>query len=229
MNPEKTLDYEPGVLRSLQTKEQTKAFYNKIAKVYDLLSEESEKPMRESGLKKLAPQPGQRVLEIGFGTGHSLAEIAKAIDPGGKALGIDLSDQMVEHAQSLLDQEGLADRAELTCGDATHLPYESDSLDGIFFSFTLELFDTPEIPQVLAECKRTLKPGGRIVVVAVSKQGKEGMLRKAFEWMHQHFPNLMDCRPIYVREALEAAGFDVKEADVESMWVPVEIVLAVKP
>ena len=82
---------------------------------------------------------------------------------------------------------------------------------------------------MLAECKRTLKPGGRIVVVAVSKQGKEGMMCRAFEWMHQHFPNLMDCRPIYVRAALEAAGFNVKEADVESMWVPVEIVLAVKP
>ena len=44
----------------------------------------------------------------------------------------------------------------------------------------------------------------------------------------QAFPNLMDCRPIYVRRALEAAGFTIKEADVESMWVPVEIVLAEK-
>ena len=50
-----------------------------------------------------------------------------------------------------------------------------------------------------------------------------------FEWAHLHFPNLMDCRPIYVRRALEASGFTIKEADVESMWVPVEIVLAEKP
>jgi hypothetical protein len=39
----------------------------------------------------------------------------------------------------------------------------------------------------------------------------------------------MDCRPIYVRRALEASGFKINQADVESMWVPVEIVLAEKP
>ncbi|MBS0207057.1 MAG: methyltransferase domain-containing protein [Planctomycetes bacterium] len=221
--------YEPGVLRVLQSKEQTKSFYNKIAKVYDLLSEESEKPMREAGLAMLAPQPGERILEIGFGTGHCLAEIARAVGPGGSVLGVDISDQMLAHAQSLLQREGLADRVELRCGDAGQLPFESNSVDGIFFSFTLELFDTPELPLVLAECRRVLRPQGRIVVVAVSKEGHQGVIVHLFEWMHQHVPNLMDCRPIYVRRALEAAGFSIQAADVKSMWVPVEIVLAQKP
>jgi demethylmenaquinone methyltransferase/2-methoxy-6-polyprenyl-1,4-benzoquinol methylase len=228
MTPEPPLPYEPGVLRVFQTKDSTRAFYNKIARVYDLLSEQSEKPMRENGLRKLAPQPGERILEVGFGTGHCLVEIARAVGAGGTVLGIDISDQMLAHAQGLLTKEGLADRVELKCGDAGRLPYESNSVDGLFFSFTLELFDTPEIPQVLAECKRVLRPGGRIVVVAVSKEGKQGVIVSIFEWAHLHFPNLMDCRPIYVRQALEAAGFTIREADVESMWVPVEIVLGVK-
>jgi demethylmenaquinone methyltransferase/2-methoxy-6-polyprenyl-1,4-benzoquinol methylase len=68
-----------------------------------------------------------------------------------------------------------------------------------------------------------------MVVVAMSKAGKQGVLVKAYEWTHRHFPNLMDCPPIYVRRALEAAGFEIKEADIESMWVPVEVVLASKP
>ena len=55
MPDEVTLDYEPGVLRVLQTKSETKAFYDKIAKVYDLLAEHSERPMREAGLRLLAP------------------------------------------------------------------------------------------------------------------------------------------------------------------------------
>ncbi|HUY88748.1 MAG TPA: methyltransferase domain-containing protein [Pirellulales bacterium] len=229
MANDESLDYEPGVLRVLQTKQQTKHYYDKIAKVYDLLSEEAEKPMREAGLKKLAAQPGERILEIGFGTGHCLVEIARAVGPQGRALGIDISEQMRKLAGELLEREGLAERVELHCGDAEQLPFEADSLDGIFFSFTLELFDTPELPRVLAECKRVLRPGGRIVVVAVSREGKHGVMLELFEWTHKHFPNLMDCRPIYVRRALEAAGFTIQEADVESMWVPVEIVLGVKP
>jgi hypothetical protein len=62
-------EYEPDVLRVLQSKDETKAYYNKIAKVYDLLAEHSEQPMREKGLALLAAQPGQRILEIGFGGG----------------------------------------------------------------------------------------------------------------------------------------------------------------
>src|SRR6185437_10501992 len=130
--------------------------------------------MREAGLKMLAPQPGESILEVGFGTGHCLVEIAKAVGPSGKALGIDISDKMTELAQELLRTEGLADMADVRCGDAEQLPFKSNSLDGIFFSFTLELFDTPELPRVLAECKRVLRPGGRIVVVAVSREGKHG-------------------------------------------------------
>lgn len=229
MSDSTSLSYEPGVLRVLQTKEITRHYYNKIAKVYDILSEEAEKPMRETGIKMLAAQPGEKILEVGFGTGHCLVEIAQGVGDLGKVLGIDISDNMVSLAQELLQREGLADRANLRRGDAENLPYESNSLDGIFFSFTLELFDTPELPKVLTECKRVLRPGGRIVVVAVSREGKHGVMLNLYEWTHKHFPNLMDCRPIYVRRALEADGFKIDEADVQSMWVPVEIVRAVKP
>jgi demethylmenaquinone methyltransferase/2-methoxy-6-polyprenyl-1,4-benzoquinol methylase len=225
---EVTFDYEPGVLRVLQTKSETKAFYDKIAKVYDLLSEHSERPLREAGMKLLATVPGEHMLEIGFGTGHILAELANAVGPTGKVFGIDISENMLDHARGVLSNKGLIDRVSLDCGDAESLPYGDDSLDGIFMCFTLELFDTPDIPKVLAECMRVLRPGGRIVVVAVSKEGKEGFVILAFEWTHRHFPNLMDCRPIYVRRALDAAGFAIENSRTESMWVPVEIVLGRK-
>lgn len=222
------LDYEPGVLRVLQSKAETKSFYNKIAKVYDLLAERSEQPLREAGLKMLAAAPGERVLEIGFATGHCLVELARAVGPTGTVVGVDISESMVAESQRLLDGEALAARVELHCGDAEHLPFAADSFDGIFTSFTLELFDTPALPNVLAEWRRVLKPDGRLVVVAISKAGKEGLVLRAFEWTHRHFPNLMDCRPIYVRRALEACGFRVTQSQIEHMWVPVEVVCGVK-
>jgi len=220
---------EPGVLRVFTSKSESKAFYDKIAKVYDLLAEPSEGPVRQAALDSLAVREGERVLEIGFGTGHSLVAIAKAVGPGGKAYGIDISGQMLVHTRALAEREQIASRIELHCGDATRLPFADGSVDGIFMSFTLELFDTPEIPMVLAECKRVLRPGGRIVVAGMSKEDAHGAIFEMYEWSHRHFPNFVDCRPIFVRRAVEAAGFSVRDARKMMMWVPVEIVAAVKP
>jgi ubiquinone/menaquinone biosynthesis C-methylase UbiE len=220
--------HQPCVLRVLQTKEETKAFYDKIAKVYDVLAEHSEAPVREAGLAMLNAQPGQHVLEIGFGTGHSLIELARSVGRSGRVFGIDLSEKMLEISQELAAREGLDEWIELSCGDAVHLPYESESLDGIFMSFTLELFDTPEIPLVLAECKRVLKPGGRIVVVGMSRLLPEGLVTEIFEWTHRHFPNYLDCRPILVRRAIEDSGFQTCDSRIMKMWISVEVVCGAK-
>ncbi len=225
MNSENSNHDPSKVLRVLQSKSETKAFYDKISKVYDFLSEHSEAPVRKAGLQKLAPKSGETVLEIGYGTGHCLVDLARAVGSNGRVYGIDLSEGMQRQAEALLEREKLSSNVELQIGDASHLPYPSESMDGIFMSFTLELFDTPEIPLVLNECRRVLRSGGRIVVVGMSKEGKRGLVMRAFEWTHEHFPNFLDCRPIFVREAMEDAGFSIQEADSMQMWVSVEIVL----
>jgi demethylmenaquinone methyltransferase/2-methoxy-6-polyprenyl-1,4-benzoquinol methylase len=215
-------------LRVFETKEQTRAFYNKISHVYDLLSERSEAPMRKAGMELLKAKPGESILEIGFGTGHSLVSLAKAVGPKGRVLGLDLSDKMTKIAKENLAKAGLIERARIRCGDAAQLPYPAGSVDGVFMSFTLELFDTPEIPKVLDECKRVLRPGGRMVVVGMSKEGPKDPLVNVFEWTHKHFPKFLDCRPIYVRRAMEKAGLSVRKALTRHMWIPVEIILGVK-
>ena len=217
-----------AILRVMQTKRQTRAFYNKISRVYDLLSERSEAPMRKTGLNLLKVRPGERVLEIGFGTGHSLVALAKAVGPQGKVFGLDLSDQMFKQAKSNLVAASLLDRVRLRFGDGVKLPYGNDTMDGVIMSFTLELFDTPEILQVLAQCRRVLRPGGRLVVVGMSKDAKRVPLVGLFEWTHKHFPNFLNCRPIFVRRALEQAGFRIQRAVVKHMWIQVEIVLGLK-
>jgi ubiquinone/menaquinone biosynthesis C-methylase UbiE len=222
------LNYEPNVARGFNSREETRNYYNKIAKIYDVMAEHSEGPMRELGMTLLDVKPGEKILEIGFGTGHCVVELAKAAGPDGLVCGVDLSDKMLEMAQEFVNAAGYQDRVDLKRGDGETLEYPDGMFDGLFTSFTLELFDTPEIPKFLAECKRVLKPGGRFAVVAVSKMGKDGVIMKAYEWTHKHFPNLVDCRPIFVKAALEAGGFKIQKQEIENMWVPVEIVLATK-
>jgi demethylmenaquinone methyltransferase/2-methoxy-6-polyprenyl-1,4-benzoquinol methylase len=142
-------------------------------------------------------------------------------------MGIDLSEGMRSQSQALLQKQGLLDRVDLQCGDATHLPWPDESIDAVFMSFTLELFDNPEIPLVLAECHRVLRVGGRVGVVSMSKED-EGVAVEAFEWTHRHFPNLLDCRPIYARRAVEAAGFKIRESRKMNMWTKVALVVGEK-
>jgi ubiquinone/menaquinone biosynthesis C-methylase UbiE len=216
------------VLRVFQSRAQTKAFYNKISCFYDALADRSEAPVRKAGLQLLKARAGEKILEIGFGTGHVLETFAKAVGPEGKVFGLDLSDKMVSLAKRNLDEAGLLENTRLRCGDAEQLPYAAGTMDAVFMSFTLELFDTPEIPRVLNECKRVLRTGGRIVVVGMSKLGEHEPLIGVFEWAHRHFPNFIDCRPIYVRKVLEDSGFKIIKTLLKHMWIPVEVVLGAK-
>ena len=217
-----------GVLPVLQSKQEIKAFYNKIAKIYDILAERSEQTMRDRGIAVLDPKPGEHLLEIGCGTGHTVVSLAWDVGPNGEVDGLDIAENMVTLTKQLIEREHLSDRARAICGDAESLPFAQDSIDGIIMSFTLELFDLSDMHVVLSECRRVLRPGGRLVVIGISKEGKQGILIRTFEWTHRHFPNLMDCRPIYVRRALEAEGFQIEDDLVDQMWVPVEIVRGVK-
>jgi demethylmenaquinone methyltransferase/2-methoxy-6-polyprenyl-1,4-benzoquinol methylase len=217
------------ILRVFQSRKETRSFYDKISRFYDLLAERSEQPVRSAGLAKLGAMPGETVLEIGFGTGHCLALLAEATGPDGMIYGIDLSEGMLKVAQKTLRKNKARNRISTICGDATQLPFYPSTMDAVFMSFTLELFDTPDIPRVLSECRRVLRQDGRIVVVGMSKDSPARTMVHAFEWTHRHFPNFLDCRPIFVRRSLESAGFRIISTETKKMWVPVEIVLASLP
>ena len=206
------------------THEATRRNYNRLSRWYDLFSS-SERHFTEAGLRMLNVQPGEKVLEIGFGTGHSLVELARAAGQTGKVLGIDLSEGMLLVASKRVEEARVGRQVELSLGDATHLPESMEALDAVFMSFTLELFDTADMPLVLAECSRVLHKGGRLGVVSMAK--KNIIAVRLYEWAHAHFPNLLDCRPIHAQEVLRIAGFEIGEATMKSVWgLPVEIILA---
>ncbi len=223
-----TNEQPPHIQRVLTTHEAARAYYDKISGVYDLLSERAEEPMRDRGLELLAAQPGERVLEIGCATGHSTISLANSVGDSGHVDAMDLSPKMIRQAEANVHALELNSRVTLLVGDAMKLMSPDSSYDAVFMSFTLELFDTPELSQVLAEIRRVLRPGGRLGVVSVSHEGDESAALKIYEWAHRHLPNLVDCRPIYVRRLLESEGFEISACEIHSMWIPVETVVARK-
>jgi ubiquinone/menaquinone biosynthesis C-methylase UbiE len=218
------------ISRVVRSKEEAKTSYDKMSRWYDLLVGRSEKKFRDNGLDLLNVRDGENVLEIGFGTGHCTLALARSAGPSGKVYGIDISEGMLDITASRIEDAELSGRVELQLGDAANLPFPDDFFDAVFMSFTLELFDTPEIPVVLQQCQRVLKPGGRICVVSMSKEGKSGLMLRLYEWGHKKLPGYIDCRPIFVKTFLEKADFHIQKACIIRLWgLPVEIVLADKP
>ncbi len=206
-----------------------KAFYDRISGAYDILSDASEKRAREAGEDALDLRAGDRVLELGFGTGSTLIELTQKVLPGGVICGIDISSGMFEVAGEKIRKEGLQGAIELRIGDARKLPYADGSFDAVFMSFTLELFDEVDIPVVLGEARRVLVDGGKIAVVAMTPPADgehESPLEKGYVWMHRHFPHIIDCRPIPVASILADNGFEIIHDKRMMMWtMPVAVVV----
>jgi len=220
-------DQEPK--RVLRSKREAKANYDRIARWYDLAEGFWERKLRSFGLRELGSSEGEIILDVGVGTGTETLALAGSVGESGRVVGIDISSKMLGVARARIEKEGLAGRVSLLQCDAASLPFKAESFDRLFMSFTLELFDTPEIPLVLEEFREVLRPGGRIAIVSLTKSGGGSLARDIYELFHDRFPSVVDCRPIFVRRALEEAGFEVAEATLSSIWgLPVEIVLAEK-
>lgn len=215
------------ISRVNRTKTEAKTYYNHLSGYYDLLSGGMEYKISRLALDRLDITNKDRFLEIGFGTGKIIKKLISRSDFLGEIYGIDLSERMTEKTLKRLTEEEQR-RVHLNCGDAVSLPYPDRQFDKIFMSFTLELFDTPEIPMVLQECQRVLKDGGKIAIISMSKR-VENIMVKLYEWFHKKLPRQVDCRPIYTRELLEKEGFPIVEEIQKSLCgLPVDIIISGK-
>lgn len=217
----------PGILPVPRTKGDAKRTYDRISRYYDYLAGPFERKYAEMALEHLSIGKGETVLEIGFGTGRCLKRITESVGPKGKTYGIDISTGMMEITKKRLEKADLEDRVKLFCGDAASLPFDDSTFNAVFMSFTLELFDTPEIPKVLEQIKRVLKPDGRLAVVSISKENGESIFLRLYEWTHNKWPKYVDCRPIYVEQSLIDAGYQIKSKErVKIFRLPAEIIVA---
>ena len=208
----------------MTSREQTRQNYDRMSRWYDLFAS-SEKKFTRTGLQLLGVKAGEYILEIGFGTGHSLAALLEQAGDTGLVTGVELSPGMIGVARKRMQASRHERSVEIIQGDGTLLPLLTHSLDVVFLSFTLELFSDEEILVLLNECHRVLKREGRLGVVSLAK--RDVLACRLYEKGHERWPVLLDCRPIELRKNLEMGGFRVQALKVETMWgLPVEIALS---
>ncbi|MFQ6075403.1 MAG: class I SAM-dependent methyltransferase [Candidatus Bathyarchaeia archaeon] len=211
--------------------QRARKIYDFASRFYDYFTKYEIGP-KKRGLDVAGIKPGHVVLEIGFGTGQILVELARRVKEDGRVCGIDISPKMLEKTEMLLKKHGLSDRVDLQLGDARRLPHEDDVFDVVFNSYMLDLIDTQEIPTVLAEFKRVLKPEGRLVLVNMTKGERGYTNMKLYERIYKQCPSLLGgCRPVLIKPFLHKLGLcNVKREFVLAGHIlPSEIVWGEKP
>ena len=109
----------------------------------------------------LGPQPGERLLEVGPGTGYYALPVAEWLAPDGRLDVFDLQQQMLDHTLRRAEERGIASIVAVQ-GDARELPYDDASFDGAYLITVLGEIPDPEA--ALRQLARVVKPGGRVVV-----------------------------------------------------------------
>jgi SAM-dependent methyltransferase len=109
----------------------------------------------------LDPRPGERVLEVGPGTGYYTLDIADSVGPDGRVDIFDVQRAMLDHTLRRAGERGLGN-IHATQGDARELPYPDAGFDAA--CLVAVLGEIPDQDAALRELRRVLKPGGRLVV-----------------------------------------------------------------
>jgi ubiquinone/menaquinone biosynthesis C-methylase UbiE len=118
-------------------------------------------------LQWLAPRPGERILEVGFGAGADIARMLRAVGPAGVVTGVDLSDVMVRLATKRNRVATAKGRAVLREGTVDGLPFPDLSFDGIYSVNSAQFW--PDLPRGFRELHRVARPGARAVVAVQPK------------------------------------------------------------
>jgi phosphatidylethanolamine/phosphatidyl-N-methylethanolamine N-methyltransferase len=129
--------------------------YDKLANVYDVIFGPTLHPGRLRAIQRMDIQPGERVLEVGVGTGINLALYPKQCS----VTGIDFSESMLEKARERA-AKGLRN-VRLLQMDAADLKFADDSFDIVYAPYLISV--VPDPVQVAHEMRRVCRPGGRII------------------------------------------------------------------
>src|SRR5919106_100242 len=131
--------------------------YDKLAKVYDYTFGPTLHPGRLQAIQRMGIQAGERVLEVGVGTGINLSLYPKDC----AVTGIDFSASMLEKARERAARKDVPRSVRLLQMDAADLKFADDSFDVVYAPYLISV--VPDPLQVAKEMRRVCRPGGRII------------------------------------------------------------------
>jgi len=163
----------------------------------------------------LAPRPGERLLDIGCGSGGSTLELARLVGPGGQVLGVDVSAPMLGLARRRAAEAGL-DNVRFVEADAQTARIEPGGYDGLFSRFGVMFFDDPV--GAFTNLHGALQPGGRLAFVCWRAMAENGWATVALAAALPHLPPMPApvpgtpgafafADPDRIRDILGRAGF----------------------
>ncbi len=159
----------PDQQSSLNKKKQIENMFDEIAHRYDflnrLMSLRVDVLWRKKVLKLLKPFQPKQILDVATGTGD-LAIGLTQLSPE-KVIGLDLSAQMLSHAEVKIKELRLQELIDLVKGDSEQLPFSNNHFDAVTVAFGVRNFENLE--QGLKEIQRVLKPGGQFIILEFSK------------------------------------------------------------
>ena len=152
-----------------------KKIYAAYSRIYDFIFKRWFYPRQQHVIQSLHLKEGQRVLDLGVGTGLSLP----LYPPNVRVTGVDLSDSMLREAQKKIRQERLG-HVTLLEMDAGRLAFADDAFDVVIAAFVISV--VPDPIQVIAEIKRVSKPGGKIVIIN-HFQSQNKLIARVEKWL----------------------------------------------
>ena len=203
--------------------DQARSFYDRAGAYYDWAAF-YETGAKRLGLEMLHLQPGQHLLNAGCGTGKLHQKFQKAVSPG-LAVGVDLSAVMARLT-------GQRTGAPVCQGSVSRLPLAGESFDRVYSSYVLDLIPQTQLPQVLAEFRRVLAPGGRMVIITLT-EGTTAVSRTLVAlWKAAYSVAPVacgGCRPLQLSNLVENTGFNqIERRVIVQLGVPSEIISAVR-